>query len=116
MTSAVENNSYVASDTSKHAKGKGKEDSAGDIFSNYLDNFRHHGSVAEIYGGDGDDTISAQGDYVRVNGGSGNDVINAIGHDVRVYGGAGDDVINVQGNADWDHYMDRMHGQSKQGD
>lgn len=99
-----------ATDTATETQEPAPADSqtATGAFVNYLRQIRHLAVMTDLYsgtydvdtdGGDGDDTIDANGDRVRVNGGDGNDTITAEGHKVVVSGGAGDDVITATSNA-----------------
>ena len=48
---------------------------------------------ASIIGGNGDDTISSDGNHVTIDAGNGNDLINFYGNDATIYGGGGNDDI-----------------------
>ena len=53
--------------------------------------------VIELIGTDGDDELSAKGNYYIVNGLAGNDTIVLNGRDGQVFGGEGNDIITVNG-------------------
>lgn len=98
MTSSVENNAHTASNQAHHHKNeRGNSKNVADMFSQYMDQFRKHGTATKINGGDGDDTIDASGYRSKINGGAGNDTITATGSGLEVNGGSGDDVIDVRG-------------------
>jgi Ca2+-binding RTX toxin-like protein len=58
------------------------------------------GERTAIFGGDGNDTITARGKRNHVHGGDGNDTITGTDHRDRISGGDGADVINAAGGDD----------------
>lgn len=100
MANAIDDHGASAAHATRQstANGKDKLPSQEDLattFQKMLEDFRTSGAI-KVDGGDGDDTIDAEGWKVRVDGGKGDDTINAWGYDVRVQGGAGNDIINVR--------------------